>query len=70
MARTLACYHAAIGARVFAHRTVERMAAVRPVPIVNLLSDQAHPMQALADLLTIRQEVGGDLAGRTARLGR
>ena len=49
VARTLACYHAAIGARVFAHRTVERMAAVSPVPIVNLLSDQAHPMQALAD---------------------
>ena len=65
VARTLACYHAAIGARVFAHRTVERMAAVSPVPIVNLLSDQAHPMQALADLLTIRQEVGGDMAGRT-----
>jgi ornithine carbamoyltransferase len=65
VARTLACYHAAIGARVFAHRTVERMAEVSPVPIVNLLSDQAHPMQALADLLTIRREVGGDLAGRT-----
>ena len=62
--RTLACYHAAIGARVFDHRTVERMAAVSPVPVVNLLSDRAHPMQALADLLTIHQEVG-DLAGRT-----
>jgi ornithine carbamoyltransferase len=56
--RTLACYHAAIGARVFDHAHVERMAAVDTVPIVNLLSDQAHPMQALADLLTIRQELG------------
>jgi ornithine carbamoyltransferase len=56
--RTLACYHAAIGARVFDHSHVERMAAVDVVPIVNLLSDQAHPMQALADLLTIRQELG------------
>jgi ornithine carbamoyltransferase len=64
VARTLACYHAAIGARVFDHHTVERMAAVSPVPVVNLLSDRAHPMQALADLLTIRQELG-DLAGRT-----
>ena len=56
--RTLACYHAAIGARVFDHTQLERMVAVDAVPVVNLLSDQAHPMQALADLLTIRQELG------------
>jgi ornithine carbamoyltransferase len=62
--RTLACYHSAIGARVFEHSMVERMAAVDEVPIVNLLSDEAHPLQALADLLTIRREVG-NLAGRT-----
>ena len=35
-----------------------------PVPVVNLLSDQAHPCQALADLLTLRQLLG-DLGGRT-----
>ena len=56
--RTLACYHAAIGARVFEHDKVERMAAVDQVPVVNLLSDAGHPMQALADLLTIGQELG------------
>ncbi len=56
--RTLACYNAVIGARVFAHSIVERMAAVSGVPIVNLLSDQAHPTQAVADLLTIRAELG------------
>jgi ornithine carbamoyltransferase len=59
VARTLACYHAAVGARVFSHRVLERMAAVSPVPVVNLLSDEAHPLQALADLLTLRQEWGG-----------
>jgi ornithine carbamoyltransferase len=59
VARTLACYHAAIGARVFEHRVLERMAAVSPVPVVNLLSDEAHPLQALADLLTLRQAWGG-----------
>ena len=62
IARTLACYHAAIGARVFDHTVVERMAAVSPVPVVNMLSDQAHPLQALADLLTVQQafgEIGG-----------
>lgn len=56
--RTLACYHAAVGARVFAHRTLERLAAVSAVPVVNLLSDTAHPLQALADLLTLRQHWG------------
>ena len=63
VARVLACYHAVVGARVFAHSTVERMAAVDAIPVVNLLSDDAHPMQALADLLTLRTVLGG-LAGR------
>jgi ornithine carbamoyltransferase len=62
--RTLACYHAAIGARVFEHAKLERMAAVDEVPIVNLLSDDGHPMQALADALTMRQRLGS-LAGRS-----
>ena len=56
--RTLACYNAVIGARVFAHSTVERMAAAGAVPIVNLLSDHAHPTQAVADLLTVRAALG------------
>ncbi len=65
VARTLASYHAAIGARVFEHEKVEGLAAADVAPVVNLLSDAAHPMQALADLLTLRQEWGGELAGRT-----
>ena len=56
--RTLMGYHAVIAARVFEHSKLERMAAVSSVPIVNLLSDDAHPIQVLADLLTIRQEFG------------
>ncbi len=55
---TLAGFHGAIGARVFEHSKVERMAAVDRIPIVNLLSDAAHPMQALADALTIIEEFG------------
>jgi ornithine carbamoyltransferase len=58
VARTLSCYHHAIGARVFEHRKLERLAAASSVPVVNLLSDRSHPIQALADLLTIRQHVG------------
>ena len=69
IARTLACYHAAIGARVFDHTVVERMAAVSPVPVVNMLSDQAHPLQALADLLTVLQVFGGISGRRIAYVG-
>ena len=65
--RTLCCYHAAIGARVFEHSKLERMAAVSTVPVVNMLSDAAHPLQGLADVLTLAQEWGGvdALAGRS-----
>jgi ornithine carbamoyltransferase len=64
VARTLSCYHVAIAARVFDHDVVQRLAAAATVPVINLLSDRAHPMQALADLLTMRQEFG-PLEGRT-----
>jgi ornithine carbamoyltransferase len=64
VARTLAQYHCAIGARVLDHAVLERMAAVAGVPIINLLSDRAHPLQAIADLLTLRSHWGGKLAGR------
>jgi ornithine carbamoyltransferase len=55
VARTLASYPAIVAARVFDHGVLERMAAIVDIPIVNLLSDRAHPCQALADLLTIRE---------------
>ena len=61
---TLAAYHACVAARVFDHTVLERMAALDLVPVVNLLSDVGHPMQALADVLTLTDEFG-DLAGRT-----
>jgi ornithine carbamoyltransferase len=59
----LAQYHAVVAARVNDHRTLEAMAAVDVVPIVNLLSDVGHPCQALADVLTLRQH-WGSLDGR------
>ena len=69
VARTLACYHALIAARVRSHSTLKRMAdaldlAGLPVPVVNLLSDHEHPTQAIADLLTLRDCVG-ELEGAT-----
>jgi ornithine carbamoyltransferase len=64
IARVMAGYHALLGARVHAHADLESLAAADAIPVINLLSDSAHPCQALADLLTMRQEWGG-LAGRT-----
>jgi ornithine carbamoyltransferase len=69
VALTLGCYHAAIGARVNEHSTLERMVSALDnrgwdVPVVNLLSELAHPCQTVADLLTLRQSLGG-LEGRT-----
>jgi ornithine carbamoyltransferase len=62
--RVMAGYHGMVAARVFDHGVVERMAALDVVPIVNMLSDFSHPLQGLADALTM-QQVHGPLAGRT-----
>jgi ornithine carbamoyltransferase len=58
VARVLSRYHAAICARVFEHSKLEELAASSSVPVVNLLSDDSHPCQALADLLTLHQHFG------------
>jgi ornithine carbamoyltransferase len=63
VARTLASYCRVLAARVFDHGTLEAMAASVDIPVVNLLSDRAHPCQALADYLTLR-ETFGSLEGR------
>jgi ornithine carbamoyltransferase len=58
VAKVLSRYHAAICARVFEHHKLEELAAAASVPVVNLLSDDSHPCQALADLLTLHQHFG------------
>lgn len=58
IARTLACYHGITCARVFDHALLEALAAASPVPVVNMLSGSDHPLQGLADLLTIKQLCG------------
>jgi ornithine carbamoyltransferase len=62
-ARSLSGYCAAIVIRTFAQQTVEELAHWASVPVVNALSDEHHPCQALADVLTIA-EVFGELSGR------
>jgi len=62
--RIMAGYHAVLAARVFDHGVLDRMVAVSDVPVVNMLSDHSHPLQAVADALTMQQHLG-DLADRT-----
>ena len=56
--RVLARYIDAIMVRTFDHEELEELAAAADVPVINGLSDSHHPCQALADLLTIREELG------------
>ena len=49
-------------ARVFSHRHLEILAEYSTVPVVNALSDLAHPCQAVGDLLSMNEHKG-DLAG-------
>ncbi len=64
VARIMSGYHALLAARVFDHAVVARLAAAASVPVVNMLSDRSHPLQGLADTLTM-QQVLGPLVGRT-----
>jgi ornithine carbamoyltransferase len=58
-ARALSCYVDAVMARVGDHGTLADLAANATVPVINGLTDHAHPCQTLADLLTIRETFGG-----------
>ena len=62
--RIMSGYHAVLAARVFKHSVVERMAAVSSIPIINMLSDKSHPLQAVADIITM-QEHCGPISGLT-----
>jgi ornithine carbamoyltransferase len=64
-ARVLGGYLNLLMGRVYRHSTLEAFARCECLPVVNGLSDLYHPLQILADLLTIEQEFGLDLRGRT-----
>jgi ornithine carbamoyltransferase len=64
VARVLGRMCDAVMARTFSHEWVRHLAAHCPRPVINALTDESHPCQAMADLLTI-QERFGELRGRT-----
>ncbi len=59
-ARVLGRYVDVVMARLFDHADVETLAEYADCPVINGLTDEAHPCQTLADLLTIREAVGED----------
>ncbi|MFB6079631.1 MAG: ornithine carbamoyltransferase [Haloferacaceae archaeon] len=60
VARALSGYADGVMVRLFDHADAEEFADYATVPVINGLTDDAHPCQTLADLLTIRETVGFD----------
>jgi ornithine carbamoyltransferase len=58
VARVLSRFVDGIQARVFEHRSIEQLAQYATVPVINGLSDFAHPCQALGDILTLWEHKG------------
>ena len=57
-ARVISQYVDALAVRTFSHQTVLELAKHATIPVVNALSDMAHPCQAMGDMLTILEETG------------
>jgi ornithine carbamoyltransferase len=58
-ARVLSRYLDALAIRTGPQAEVDELAGASSVPVINALSDEEHPLQAIADLLTIRERLGG-----------
>jgi ornithine carbamoyltransferase len=64
VSRSFSAVASALVMHAFPHRMVKEVAAAATVPVINAVSDEHRPCQALADLLTLREHFG-DLAGLT-----
>ncbi|MBI3616000.1 MAG: ornithine carbamoyltransferase [Candidatus Omnitrophica bacterium] len=69
LAQVLSRYLDGIVARTFSHEQAEEMAAWSRIPVINGLSDFAHPCQALSDLFTIQEKFGRLKGVRLAYIG-
>ena len=57
-ARALSLYLDALTVRTFAQASVEELAAAASIPVINALTNEHHPCQAMADVLTLEEEFG------------
>ena len=69
IAQTLSRYVDAIVVRIHEHQQLAQLAGAADVPVVNALTNREHPCQALADLLTVRERLGGFGGRRLAYVG-
>jgi ornithine carbamoyltransferase len=67
--RVLSRYLDAIAIRTYAHAELEEFTAASSIPVINALTDEAHPLQALADMQTIRERFGAVEGLRVAWIG-
>ena len=63
-ANVLARFNDIVLARVFGHNDVVELAKYSSSPVINALSDLHHPLQSLADLMTLQEHFGKDLSGK------
>jgi len=63
-ASVLARFNDVILARVFSHSDIEELCKYSSAPVINALSDKYHPLQTLADLMTLKEHFG-NLQGKT-----
>jgi len=63
-ATVLSRFNDIILARVFSHSDIDELTKYSTVPVINALSDKYHPLQTLADLMTLKEHFG-DLRGKT-----
>jgi len=68
-AKVLSRYVNGIMIRTFAHSDVEALARDASIPVINGLTDLLHPCQVLADLLTVRQQLGSVTGRKVAWIG-
>lgn len=69
VARVLSSYSDAVAMRTFSQQLIEDFAAFSNCPVINALSDDRHPCQALTDMLTIREAFGGTNGRRLVYVG-
>ncbi|HTS14255.1 MAG TPA: ornithine carbamoyltransferase [Candidatus Sulfotelmatobacter sp.] len=68
-ARALSLYLDGLTVRTFAQASVEELAAAASIPVLNALTNEHHPCQALADVLTMEEEFGALAGLRLAFIG-